>query len=335
MGELRLSVDVGALPALEDPANDIRFHRAGGNIRDVWAHNLEEEFAAIRRVVERYPFIAMDTEFPGVVARPLGSGPREYQYNYLRWNVNVLKIIQLGLTFLDEAGNVPPDGPMTWQFNFKFSLDEDLHATDSIELLEKSGIDFPAFARDGIEIHHFAELMIPSGLVLLGDANPRWLSFHSSFDFGYLLRALTGQDLPPQEDAFHQLLVQWFGSVYDMKYMVRMITESGDSSLTNSGLMQLAEDLELSRIGQAHQAGSDSLLTGHAFFKLVHDEMRGVVPDACRNVLFNLGRDARQVVGGGDERDARGQPAPAVVVFGVVHRGRPVPVNTSVVDLDI
>jgi len=36
-------------------------------MRDVWAHNLDEECALVREVVRKYPYIAMDTEFPGVV----------------------------------------------------------------------------------------------------------------------------------------------------------------------------------------------------------------------------------------------------------------------------
>ena len=66
----------------------------------------------------------------------------DYQYQLLRCNVDLLKIIQLGLTFLDGKGKVPENGPSTWQFNFKFNLTEDMYAEDSVDLLQNSGIQF-------------------------------------------------------------------------------------------------------------------------------------------------------------------------------------------------
>lgn len=93
-------------------------------IRDVWRHNLEEEFRNIRQIVQTYHYVAMDTEFPGVVARPIGEfrSPADYQYQLLRCNVDLLRIIQLGLTFMNEEGKTPTTGFVTWQFNFKFNL---------------------------------------------------------------------------------------------------------------------------------------------------------------------------------------------------------------------
>ena len=64
-----------------------------------------------------------DTEFPGVVARPIGSfkTSSDYHYQTMRCNVDLLKIVQLGITLADEEGQFPQECS-TWQFNFKFSL---------------------------------------------------------------------------------------------------------------------------------------------------------------------------------------------------------------------
>jgi hypothetical protein len=63
-----------------------------------------------------------DTEFPGIVARPIGSFKTgaDYHYQTMRCNVDMLKMIQLGVTVSDEHGNTPEVS--TWQFNFTFDL---------------------------------------------------------------------------------------------------------------------------------------------------------------------------------------------------------------------
>ena len=53
----------------------------------------------------------------------------------IKCNVDLLRIIQLGLTFSDEEGNLHPRS--TWQFHFFFDLKKDVFAQDSIELLRK------------------------------------------------------------------------------------------------------------------------------------------------------------------------------------------------------
>ena len=110
----------------------------------------------------------------------------------MRCNVDLLKIIQVGLTLADEEGNYPQD-VTTWQFNFLFSVkyvkplgrlqrfwrrwsSDDMYAPESIELLQKSGIDFQRHEEIGILPNDFAELMITSGLVLAPET--KWISFH-------------------------------------------------------------------------------------------------------------------------------------------------------------
>ncbi|KAK0524660.1 CCR4-NOT core DEDD RNase subunit [Tilletia horrida] len=230
-------------------------------ICDVWADNLEQEMAALREAISHHPYVAMDTEFPGIVARPIGTfkGSSDYHYQTLRCNVDLLKLIQLGVTLCDEHGNLAP-GVCTWQFNFRFSINDDMCAPDSLDLLTKAGLDFERHERIGIDIKHFGELMITSGLVLFDDV--KWVSFHSAYDFGYLLKVVTACPLPPQEADFFALLRVYFPCIYDIKFLMRSCKS------LKGGLQDVADDLQVSRIGQQHQAGSDSLLTATTFFKM-------------------------------------------------------------------
>jgi hypothetical protein len=59
---------------------------------------------------------------PTSVAGSLVFVFRSDHYQTLRCNVDLLKIIQLGLTFADRDGTFP--ATCTWQFNFTFNLSE-------------------------------------------------------------------------------------------------------------------------------------------------------------------------------------------------------------------
>lgn len=252
-------------------------------IVDVWADTLEEAMNTIRNLVDDYPYIAMDTEFPGVVARPIGTFKKsDNNYQTLRCNVDMLKLIQLGLTFADEHGNPPPNVPSTWQFNFRFDIQDEMYAHDSIELLKRAGIDFEKHREDGIDVHDFGELLITSGLVLSEDV--KWIAFHSGYDLGYLVKLVTCLPLPKNQTEFFETVKVFFPSIYDVKYMMKSCRN------LKGGLQDLADDLEVERIGPQHQAGSDSLLTLHTFFKMKQLYFEDHIDDDkyC-GVLYGLG----------------------------------------------
>ena len=79
------------------------------SIRNVWVYNFEEELDKISALLDKYPFIAMDTEFPGTVIQQYDSSwPREHrEYCRIKANVDILKIIQLGITLSDANGRMP------------------------------------------------------------------------------------------------------------------------------------------------------------------------------------------------------------------------------------
>ncbi|ORX65850.1 CAF1-domain-containing protein [Linderina pennispora] len=282
-------------------------------IRDVWESNLEEEFAAIRKLIPQYPYISMDTEFPGVVARPIGTfgSASDYHYQLLRCNVDILTIIQLGITLMDKDGN-PPPGVCSWQFNFKFSLTSDMYAQESIDLLTKSGIDFLKNEEYGIDVLHFGELLTDSGMVLFKEV--RWVSFHSGYDFGYLLKLLTCNALPEDEDGFFELLHTFFPGIYDIKYMMR------SCRTLKGGLQDVADDLEVPRIGPQHQAGSDSLLTAMTFFKLRQKYFEDKVDESkYLGHLFGLGSNAfHSSAGAATAATAAATPAAAATATATV-----------------
>jgi CCR4-NOT transcription complex subunit 7/8 len=208
----------------------------------------------------------------------------DFYYKSLKKNVDKLKLIQLGITLTNDKGEFPKNYPYhTGQFNLEFDKDTELYKDESMDMLKKCGIDFDKLKRKGIKHNIFAQYFMISNLVLNPDVY--WVSFHGSYDFGYLLKLLINIDLPQTEDEFTNLLNLYFINYYDIRVIVK-----DNENLLKKGLNRLAELLEVRREGQEHQAGSDSMVTIDVFFKL---KKRGLVSEnkfkEAKNILYGIG----------------------------------------------
>ena len=247
-------------------------------IREVWSENLEEEMNIISKLIEKYPYVAMDTEFPGIV-HYIGK-VKESNYRNIKANVDDLKLIQCGISISDEKGNQPSECS-TWQFNLKFDKSRDKSASDSIQLLINSGIEFEKLVTHGISQDAFGEALITSGLILNDEI--KWVSFHGSYDFAYLLKVLRNLPLPELESDFLNELRLYFPVFYDIRHLTRNL-----EGLSKS-LQRLSQDLDVCRYGIQHQAGSDALITLKVYQKLYDHYLTLDNIKNDENVLFGLG----------------------------------------------
>ena len=247
----------------------------------------------------------------------MGSFPSKADYHYqcLRCNVDLLKLIQLGITLFSVEGDVPPaqiDQPLnraypnslvmcpsTWTFNFRFSLQNDMYSQESIDMLQKAGVDFAKCEEDGIEPRAFGYYLITSGLVLEPDVS--WLSFHSGYDFGYLVKIMAQKQLPNDEEEYLRIVRMWFPRIYDIKYLFRYaqrqnakgLTTQQASSIINaigsrSGLQDLADELGCQREGRPHTAGSDAWLTGLVFWQMRNKIFDSGIPEELVGMIWGL-----------------------------------------------
>ncbi|KAL7199854.1 hypothetical protein ACSBR2_022042 [Camellia fascicularis] len=228
-----------------------------------------------RSVLDDYPNVAMDTEFPGTII----FSEKHYSclfpsdnYFLMKSNVDALNLIQVGLTLSDNQGNLPDlytDSCYVWQFNFRdFDIEsDDLRNADSIKLLKGQGIDFKRNREEGIDSREFAEMLLWSGLVYKRPLK-RWVTFHSGYDFGFLIKMLTHRELPENLETFMAMVHYYFGgNVYDIKHLMR------DCNGLNGGLERAAKALVLSL--SSNNAGIDEIKRAYRTMVLKYH------PDVC------------------------------------------------------
>jgi len=248
---------------------------ASGSVmtRSVWSYNVESEFELIRSIIASYSFISMDTEFPGIIFQSqLAFRQPQNNYAIMKANVDSMHLIQVGLTLSDRHGNLPTFGTSNrfiWEFNFcEFDVTRHPHAPHSIALLQRQGMDFHKNRKFGVNILRFAELMMFSGL--LCNNNIHWIAFHSTYDFGYMVKVLSQRFLyvqpvlPPNLYDFLQLVKFFFGyRVYDVKHLIRFCPN------LYGGLDRVSQSLNLDNTARkSHYARSDSLVTLRVFNKV-------------------------------------------------------------------
>lgn len=125
---------------------------------------------------------------------------------------------------------------------------------------------------------YFGELFMTSGLAL--NDNLKWITFHGSYDFAYLVKVLSNQLLPVEENEFNDLLSLYFPKFYDARHIIMTNTRLKGS------LSKIANEFNIKRIGATHQAGSDSLVTSQLFFKLTSEIKSDLTPNI--NKLFGF-----------------------------------------------
>ena len=188
-------------------------------IVEVYKENFVQELKNLSALLEDYNYIGMDTEFPGTVYS-IKNMTDDFYYKSLKTNVDNLKLIQLGITIMNEKGEYPKNYPYhTWQFNLEFDKNVDKFHPSSINLLKQSGIDFEKLKKRGINHHLFAQYFMTSNLVL--NEEIVWVSFQGSYDFGYLLKLLLGTELPEKEEDFINSLNIYFENYYDIRMLVK------------------------------------------------------------------------------------------------------------------
>ncbi|MES1918430.1 CCR4-NOT transcription complex subunit 8 [Bonamia ostreae] len=262
---------------------------------DVWSYNLNQEMTNLSQSVELCSFVAINTEYPGIIIRPIQSYQNfnDYRYSVVRNNVNLLKIIEFSLTLFDENGK-ELEKAANYKFHFKFDPLKDIAAEDSIQFLRNNvKIDFEKHRVNGIDPEKFSEKLIPSGLLLNVDIT--WICYHGSYDFAFLLKMVLNKELPKTKETFFSYLKTYFNEFYDVKTITSHIEK-----LSNVPLLALSDAIKkMAKKQNVVPAESEverdeqnmSRLTGQIFFDLKKSLISPKMQLELWSSIYGLGPD--------------------------------------------
>uniref|UniRef100_K3ZCT0 Uncharacterized protein n=2 Tax=Setaria italica TaxID=4555 RepID=K3ZCT0_SETIT len=225
--------------------------------QSVWRSNCAAEFSVILNRVRRRPrrlYISVDQEFcGGASVNPLHwpQDPENW-YDYLSTFVHAGDVLQIGLALaLEQPPGVPPEPVMARSYH-----------PDTITFLLGHGHDLTRHKNEGV----LPELACAALLRELpfGDPSVTWIWYHGDKDVAFLFKLLQRSGrLPPERHSFLQLVHDKLPSLYDVKVMAQVV-QSG----YKGGLRRPAGMVRVERIGNAHQASSDAILTMACFSEL-------------------------------------------------------------------
>ena len=214
----------------------------------MYRQNMLRAFKSIQENIKQYPYIGIDTEFPGYFQEiqelqlAIGKSNLECKnkYDLFRHNIDNLKLIQFGIALCNEKGETP--SPAAYQFNFKFDIDADQCSMQSRSFLRESfkSEDLDRFKYEGISKIDFSAQLLQSGLICNPDVH--WFCFHGNQDFGYLVKQCCFDPLPAELQDFRNLLNTLFPNLTDLKTSLKW----------EFGLSTLAQYYNVNREGTEH-----------------------------------------------------------------------------------